>query len=33
MGEAGLFLGMSIVRDRSKMLLWLHQNVVVATPR
>jgi hypothetical protein len=25
MGEAGLFLGMSIVRDRSNRLLWLHQ--------
>jgi hypothetical protein len=25
MGEAGLFLGMSIVRDRMKILLWLHQ--------
>jgi hypothetical protein len=25
MGEAGLFLGLSIVRDQSKMLLWLHQ--------
>jgi hypothetical protein len=25
MGEAGLFLGMSIVRDRMRKLLWLHQ--------
>jgi hypothetical protein len=25
MGEAGLFLGMSIVRDRMNNLLWLHQ--------
>jgi hypothetical protein len=25
MGVAGLFIGMSFVRDRSKMLLWLHQ--------
>ena len=25
MGEAGLFLGMSIVRHRSRRLLWLHQ--------
>jgi hypothetical protein len=25
MGEAGLFLGMCIVRDRKRRLLWLHQ--------
>jgi hypothetical protein len=25
MGEAGLFLGMSIVRNRSEKVLWLHQ--------
>jgi hypothetical protein len=25
MGEAGLFFGMSIVRNRSRKLFWLHQ--------